>query len=276
MGYRVAQNVAVPPPKPVEYVNPRELEKLKLQNKNAQQEFPFGGNSREKERRQRNEYDNPTRISPEREPLKSNNYVVPQTRPKGPEEKAENPFIKNDQQLKEKREEQEKNYRRLLEEQMEEQRRKKESEKQKYKEEIQQKYNNYTPATGATSGQSPLNEVKPAENVFKKRRDPNAQWVSLEKPSSEIRSSDLEFMKLQVQDIKNKFKKGRINHEEHDQQIKKLENHYKFKVEELGLDDNEDNPARPDNREAEKQPLPEVPLSNNSDRIRNSRLQPNY
>jgi uncharacterized membrane protein len=29
-------------------------------------------------------------------------------------------------------------------------------------------------------------------------------------------------MKMQVNDIKNKFKRGRINHEEYDAQIKKL------------------------------------------------------
>lgn len=69
--------------------------------------------------------------------------------------------------------------------------------------------------------------------------------MPLEKPhTSEIRASDLEFMRLQVQDLKNKFRKGRINYEEYGQQVRKLENHYKFKVEELGLEENEDNQAK--------------------------------
>lgn len=67
----------------------------------------------------------------------------------------------------------------------------------------------------------------------KKRRDPNAQHTPLQKPSSEIRQSDLQFMKIQVLDLKNKFKKGRINHEEYESQIKKLENHYKIKADQV-------------------------------------------
>lgn len=40
-------------------------------------------------------------------------------------------------------------------------------------------------------------------------------------------------MKIQVLDLKNKFKKGRINHEEYESQIKKLENHYKMKADQV-------------------------------------------
>jgi hypothetical protein len=39
---------------------------MKLQNQNAQQEFPFGGHSREKDRKMRGGYENPTRLSPEK------------------------------------------------------------------------------------------------------------------------------------------------------------------------------------------------------------------
>lgn len=40
-------------------------------------------------------------------------------------------------------------------------------------------------------------------------------------------------MKLQVEDLKSKFKKGRINHEDYATQCKKLELHYSIKIEEL-------------------------------------------
>jgi hypothetical protein len=68
------------------------------------------------------------------------------------------------------------------------------------------------------NAQSPTNEQnlnpnKISENINRKRRDPNAQHTPIEKPSGEIiRPSDIEFMKAQVMDFRNKFKKGRINH----------------------------------------------------------------
>lgn len=40
-------------------------------------------------------------------------------------------------------------------------------------------------------------------------------------------------MRLQVDDFRNKLRKGRINHEEYDMHIKKLETHYKCKINEL-------------------------------------------
>jgi hypothetical protein len=55
---------------------------MKLQNQNAQQEFPFGGHSREKDRKMRGGYENPTRLSPEKEYPIKNNYVIQQERPK--------------------------------------------------------------------------------------------------------------------------------------------------------------------------------------------------
>lgn len=42
-------------------------------------------------------------------------------------------------------------------------------------------------------------------------------------------------------DFRNKYKRGRINHEEYEDQIKKLENHYKCKVEDVFSEENPHN-----------------------------------
>lgn len=80
-------------------VNQRELEKQKLQNKNAEEQFAFGLGSREKEVRRGME-DSQKRKSPERQPMQ-NNYFNPNVQKnKYVIENEQNPFIKNHESLK--------------------------------------------------------------------------------------------------------------------------------------------------------------------------------
>ena len=54
-----------------------------------------------------------------------------------------------------------------------------------------------------------------------KKRDPNGNYPVYEQKQLP-HESDLAFMRLQVDDLKNKFKKGRIDFEDYDMQCKKL------------------------------------------------------
>lgn len=52
-------------------------------------------------------------------------------------------------------------------------------------------------------------------------------------------------MKMQVSELKMKYSKGRISHEEYDRDIKKLEQHYGRKVEELEQETNKPKEKEP-------------------------------
>ena len=227
------QKPKIPPTRGnVPIVDKREMEKLKLQNLNAEGlSLGLGIGELDKPHRvpressqQRLPRESSQQI-PERQPLVNN--FMPQSE-KGRNSSAEkvgsdNPFLRNQEELREKREAQERNYRRVLEEQMAEEKRKKERERQQFKEQQQQMFNDVPPTTVP---QEP-------EQVAKKRRDPNAQHVPFEKPASGIHESDLEFMKLQVDELRTKMRKGRINFEEFEMQMRKLEAHYKCKIDEV-------------------------------------------
>ena len=65
-------------------------------------------------------------------------------------------------------------------------------------------------------GQNPSQQPKVV-----KKRDPNGNYPVYEQKQLP-HESDLAFMRLQVDDLKNKFKKGRIDFEDYDMQCKKL------------------------------------------------------
>lgn len=104
---------------------------------------------------------------------------------------------------------------------MQEQKRLKDLEKEKYKQEYNENFNNYVP-NAATPGaaKSPEHYAVDQEPFKKKKRDPNGDFpkYTIDNQSG----GDLNFMKMQVSELKMKLGKGRISHEEYERDIKKL------------------------------------------------------
>ena len=124
---------------------------------------------------------------------------------------------------------------------MEEQKRRKKEEEQQYKKDKNEAFNNYVPPISKENQEKSENPKEQGENqkVKSKKRDPNGGFPVYDNMSNN-NQSDLAFMKMQVDDLKKKFKKGRINHEEYESQRRKLELHYSIKIEDL--DDEEKKP----------------------------------